>query len=132
MPDEPLIEAVRQFAPQRQKLQEQLAKLPDPQLWDFLSETNPFVRREAIRELLRRLGSYPSHSVLDLAVLLSKCDREVIESFIQQALLDLHLRQPLAGEDVRSRRSLVDDLQTALWKLQRNANVPTVVGSTAF
>jgi DNA polymerase-3 subunit delta' len=132
MPDEPLIEAVRQFAPQRQKLQEQLVKLPDPQLWDFLSETNPFVRREAIQELLRRLGSYPSHSVLDLAALLSKCDREVIESFIQQALLDLHLRQPMAGEDVRSRRSLVDDLQTALWKLQRNANVQLLLEALLF
>jgi hypothetical protein len=70
--------------------------------------------------------------VLDLAALLSKCDREVIESFIQHALLDLHLRQPLAGEDVRSRRSLVDDLQTALWKLQRNANVQLLLEALLF
>ncbi len=130
MPDEPLIEAVRQFAPQRQKLQEQLTKLPDPELWNLLSEANPFVRREAILEVLERLRSYPSHSVLALAALLSKCELAVIESFIQEALY--WYRDRLVGEPLSHQSYAADALQTALWKLQHNANVQLLLESLLF
>ncbi len=130
MPDEPLIEAVRQFAPQRQKLQEQLTKLPDPELWNLLSEANPFVRREAILEVLERLRSYPSHSVLALAALLSKCELAVIESFIQEALY--WYRDRLVGEPLSHQSHAADALQTALWKLQHNANFQLLLESLLF
>jgi len=128
MPDEPLIEAVRQFAPQRPKLQEHLTKLPDPKLWNFLSEANPFVRREAILELLERLSSYSSAHVLALAALLGKSDPDVIESFIQEALY--WYRDRLVREGGVEGGILA--LETALWKLQRNANVQLLMESLLF
>ncbi len=128
MPDEPLIEAVRQFAPQRQKLQDQLTKLPDPELWNLLSEANPFVRREAILELLERLSSYSSAQVLALAALLGKSDPDVIESFIQEALYWYRDRLVLEG---RAEGGILA-LETALWKIQRNANVQLLMESLLF
>jgi hypothetical protein len=128
MPDEPLIEAVRQFAPQHQKLQEQLTKLPDPELWNSLSEANPFVRREAILELLERLSSYTSAHVLALAALLGKSDPDVIESFIQEALYWYRDRLVLEG---RAEGGILA-LETALWKIQRNANVQLLMESLLF
>ncbi len=128
MPEEPLIEAVRRFVSQRPTLQKHLAQLPDQELWDALSAEDPFLRREAIIELLGRLSAYTSAQVLALAATLSKDDPDVIESFIQEALYwyrDLLPHRQLATLPIYV-------LETALWKLQRNANVQLLLESLLF
>ena len=130
MPDEALVNAVKDFFPERPKLQKQLAELPENELWDFLTEKNLLVRREAIGELLGRLGSYTSAQVLALAATLSKCDPEVIELFIQEALYWYGVR---ARESTNSAIvKAVQSLETAPWKLQRNANVQLLLESLLF
>lgn len=128
LPDEPLIEAVRKFIPQRPALQQQFAKLPDNDLWGALTEKDLFVRREAQIELLRRLGRYTSAQVLALAAVLSKCDPEELEFFIREALYAL--RQLASAEPAKIQAMYA--LETAPWKLQRNANVQLLVESLLF
>lgn len=131
MPPEPLIEAVRKFLPERSNLQRHLAELSDTELWNALNDTNPFARREAILELLGRLKRYTSAQVLSLAATLSKCDPDVLESFIREALywcrdlLVLEKKGVGVGPAVHA-------LETALWKLQRNANVQLLLESLLF
>lgn len=130
MPDEALVNAVKEFFPERPKLQNQLAKLPENELWGLLTEKNILVRREAIRELLGRLGSYTSAQVLSLAATLSKGDPDVIESFLQEALYWCGAR---ARESINSATvKAVQSLETAPWKLQRNANVQLLLESLLF
>lgn len=131
MPDEALLNSVKDFLAQRPKLEKQLAELPENELWGFLTEKNLLARREAIRELLGRLGRYSSAQVLSLAALLSKCDSDVIESFIQEALYwyrDLCVGAKHAASPVQA----VQCLETALWKLQRNANAQLLLESLLF
>ena len=130
MPDEALVNAVQEFFPERPKLQKQLAELPENELWNFLAETDLLVRREAIKALLGRLGNYTSAQVLSLAAALSKCDPEVIESFLHEALFwySARARESLSAEIVQA----VQALETAPWKLQRNANVQLLLESLLF
>ncbi|MFN4218141.1 MAG: hypothetical protein ACK4HB_02495 [Candidatus Bipolaricaulia bacterium] len=130
MPDEALLNAVKEFFPERSKLHKRLAELPENELWSLLTDKNPVVRREAITELLGRLGSYTSAQVLALAATLSKSDPDVIESFIQEALYwyGARARQSITPETVKA----VHSLETAPWKLQRNANVQLLLESLLF
>lgn len=129
MPDDALLDAVRNFLPERPQLQKRLAQLPENELWNLLAEKDPFVRREAIRELLRRLRSYSSAQVLSLAAMLSKGDQDVIESFIHEALY--WYRDLSVGAQYRTSQA-VHCLEIAPWKLQRNANVQLLVESLLF
>ena len=129
LPDESLIEAARTFVPERPKLLQQLVELPENELWDLLTEKNLFVRREAVLEVLRR--RYSSAQVLALAAMLSKCDPEVIEFFIQEALYETASRVKTEGYSVELSRA-VHSLETAPWKLQRNANVQLLLESLLF
>ncbi len=130
MPDEALVDAVRDFVAQRPQLQHQLAELPEEELWGLLSERDLLRRREAIAELLGRLGSYSSAQVLSLAATLSKCDQDVIESFIHEALYwySARVRESISAEMIQA----VHSLETALWKLQRNANAQLLLESLLF
>jgi len=136
MPDEALLTAVKDFFPERPQFQKQLAELPENELWGFLTEKNLCARREAIVELLGRLGSYASAQVLSLAAMLSKCDQDVIESFIQEALYwyrDRLTEQPhVPSSKLEAHSRTVHALETALWKLQRNANVQLLLESLLF
>lgn len=130
MPEDTLLDAVKDFFARRSQLQKQLAELPENELWNSLTEKNPFVRREAIGELLGRLGSYSSAQVLALAATLSKCDPEEIESFIQEALYwyGAQGRESPSSEAVKA----IQFLETAPWKLQRNANVQLLLEALLF
>jgi DNA polymerase-3 subunit delta' len=130
LPDAPLIEAVRKFVPERPTLLQRLATLPENELWDLLAEKNLFVRREAILEVLRRLRDYSSAQVLALAATLSKCDPDVIEFFIQEALYEMASRVKAQGGAQPC--AAVHFLETAPWKLQRNANVQLLLESLLF
>ncbi len=130
MPDESLIEAVRKFVPQRPKLQKHLAQLSDQELWDALGTEDPFLRREAMGELLERLSTYTSARVLALAATLSKDDPDVIESFIQEALY--WYRDLLKESQEQLNTHTVHALEIAHWKLQRNANVQLLLESLLF
>jgi len=135
MPDEPLIEAVHTFVAERPKLHKQLAELSDSELWSSLTEKNLFIRREAILEILKRLASYSSAQVLALAATLSKRDPEELEFFIQEALYMLREFAASHGfESVEPQNFLkaVYSLETAPWKLQRNANVQLLIESLLF
>lgn len=129
-PDESLIEAVREFVPQRPKLQKHLAQLPDQELCNALSAEDPFLRREAILELLGRLSTYTSAQVLALAAMLSKDNPDVIKFFIQEALY--WYRDLLKEGQGQLNTRTVYALEIALWKLQRNANVQLLVESLLF
>ena len=131
LPDAPLIEAVRKFVPERPTLLQRLATLPENELWDLLAEKNLFVRREAVLEVLRRLRDYSSAQVLALAATLSKCDPDVIEFFIQEALYETASRAKAQAYRVELSRA-VHFLETAPWKLQRNANVQLLLESLLF
>ncbi len=130
MPDDALLDAVRDFLPERPQLHKRLAQLAENELWGLLTEKNPLTRREATVELLGRLSSYSSAQVLSLAAMLSKGDQDVIESFIHEALYWYGAR---ARESPRAEiAKAVQFLETALWKLQRNANVQLLVESLLF
>ncbi|MCS7198134.1 MAG: hypothetical protein NZ930_05605 [Candidatus Bipolaricaulota bacterium] len=130
MPDESLLAVAKQFISERPKIQKQLGALHDQTLWQSLTEQNPFVRREAVIEILKRLPNYSSAQVLDLATTLSKCAQEIIEFFIQEALY--WYRDNLGRRELLPDRHTIYALETALWKLQHNANVLLLAESLLF
>ncbi len=126
MPDETALHTVKDFFAKRPQLHKQLTELSDNELWESLTEKNLFARHEATVELLRRLEHYSSAQVLSLAAALSKGDQDTIESFIQEALY--WYRDRLTVHNTHA----VYALETALWKLQRNANVQLLLESLLF
>ena len=148
-PEEPSLDSVRKFLEERPKLHQQLAELPDGELWSYVSQKDIFVRREALLEVLHRLKDWNAAQVLNAAAILSKCDPEVIESFVREALYwyrDLLAIQKsetvfnrdslenlrAAHTDNNQLSSAVQALETALWKLQRNANAQLLLESLLF
>ncbi len=130
MPEETLLNTVKDFFAKRPQLQKQLTELPDNELWESLTEKNFFARHEATVELLRRLENYSSAQVISLAAALSKCDQDVIEFFIQEALY--WYRDLLKESQGQLNTHTVHALEIAHWKLQRNANVQLLLESLLF
>lgn len=126
MPDETLLNTVKDFFAKRPQLQKQLSELSDNELWESLTAKNLFVRHEVTGELLGRLEHYSSAQVLALAAALSKGDHDVIEFFIQEALYWYR------GRLTVNNTHAVYALETALWKLQRNANMQLLLESLLF
>ncbi len=146
-PDEPSLESAKRFLEERQKLRQQLAGLPDGELWGYISQKDIFVRREALLEVLRRLKAWNAAQVLVAAATLSKCEPDVIESFVRETTY--WYRDLLAiqhSEDVFNRDHIgelarpagtrlapaLQTLETTLWKLQRNANAQLLLESLLF
>ncbi len=147
-PEERSLELVKKFLDERPKLRRQLAELPDGDLWDYASQKDIFVRREALLEVLRRLKDWQAAQVLGAAAILSRCDPDVIESFVREALYwyrdlltiqhgavfnqDTREKLRAAHTDNNQLPSAVQALETALWKLQRNANAQLLLESLLF
>jgi DNA polymerase-3 subunit delta' len=148
-PDEPSLESAKRFLEERQKLRQQLAGLPDGELWGTISQKDIFVRREALLEALRRLKDWNAAHVLSAAATLSKCEPDVIESFVRETtywyrdLLAIQHSEDVFNRDHISELRLtrpdgtrlapaLQTLETTLWKMQRNANAQLLLESLLF
>jgi DNA polymerase-3 subunit delta' len=149
LPDERSLELSQKAFDERHKLRQRLAELSDSDLWGYASQEDLFTRREALLEALRRLKKWNAAQVLAAAATLSKCEPEVIESFIRETtywyrdLLAIQHGEAIFNQDyrdeLRSTRSdsarlslALQTLETTLWKLQRNANAQLLLESLLF
>lgn len=131
LPEDSLIDTVKDFVVKLPQVRQQLAGLSTDELERLLTEKQIFLRREALHELLRRLARFSSAQVLSLAASVSKHEQEIVEFFIQEAL---YWYRDFLAEQGKSQpnSSVVYALETALWKLQRNANVQLLLESLLF